>query len=101
MLNRLFEQGIAYVGTDYLAHGLWDKYIKYETAQGAFANVTRLCLRILGSPLKEIDRYFERCFPDLQARNLIKIPRVLAGIQKCKVGTPNQLEHTCSLKLGG
>lgn len=52
---------MAYVGTDYLSHGLWDKYIKFESAQGAFSNVTGLYLRILGSPLKDIDRYYDRC----------------------------------------
>ena len=63
MTSRLFERGLAYVGTDYLAHILWDKYIKFEMAQHAFSNVTAVYLRALSCPLKELDRYFSRCFP--------------------------------------
>ncbi|KAL5996845.1 hypothetical protein ACLOJK_007767 [Asimina triloba] len=29
-VRRLFERGLAYVGTDYLSWPLWDKYIEYE-----------------------------------------------------------------------
>ena len=63
MISRLFERGLAYVGTDYLAHILWDKYIKFEMAQQAFSNVTAVYLRALSCPLKELDRYISRCFP--------------------------------------
>ena len=57
---RHFEQGVAYVGTDFMAHVLLDKYIKFEVEQGAFANVARLYLQILSGPLKELPRYHSR-----------------------------------------
>ena len=57
---RVFEQGAAYVGTDYLSHILWDKYIKYELQHGTPAHVTRLYLQILGSPLRDLNRYYTR-----------------------------------------
>ena len=60
MLCRTFEDGIAYVGTDYLAHGLWDKYIKFETEQGTLENVASLYRRIMDAPLKELDRFHSR-----------------------------------------
>lgn len=57
---RIFENGIAYVGTDYLSHVLWDKYVKFEMDQGHPDHVTRLYVQILGSPLRDIDRYNSR-----------------------------------------
>ena len=57
---RTFEDGIAYVGTDYLAHGLWDKYIKFETEHGTPSSIVDLYKRILECPLKELDRYYSR-----------------------------------------
>lgn len=58
---RVFENGAAYVGTDYLAHILWDKYLKFERDNGTPVHVVRLYLQILGSPLRDIDRYYTRC----------------------------------------
>ena len=57
---RVFEQGLAYVGTDYLAHGLWDKYISLELAQSDTAKVVQLYERILASPIRELDRFHTR-----------------------------------------
>ena len=56
----MFEQGIAYVGTDYLAHGLWDKYLKFETEQGSMEVVAKLYRRIMDCPIKELDRFHTR-----------------------------------------
>jgi hypothetical protein len=30
----LFERGLAYVGTDWSAHPLWDKYVDFEVGSG-------------------------------------------------------------------
>ncbi len=49
------------MGTDFLSHVLWDKYIKFEVEQGAFANVARIYLQILSGPLRELPRYHSRC----------------------------------------
>ena len=59
---RLYEQGLAYVGSDYLAHGLWDKYVQYETSLGELPRVVALYMRTLAVPLRELelDRYFSR-----------------------------------------
>jgi hypothetical protein len=67
---RQFEQGVAYVGSDYMSHVLWDKYIKFEIQQGAFANVAHLYLQILSSPLRELQRFHSRYSINLVRRQL-------------------------------
>lgn len=58
---RVFEHGLAFVGSDFLAHSLWDKYIAFELSQSATARVIQLYERILvGSPIRELDRYYSR-----------------------------------------
>jgi hypothetical protein len=48
------------VGTDFAAHSFWDKYIEFETSQGAFPRVTALYHRILQIPLDQLTQYNER-----------------------------------------
>lgn len=57
---RLFERGLAYVGMDYLSHGLWDKYLAYELSLGAHATVAQLYLRLLRMPIQRLDEYRTR-----------------------------------------
>ncbi|CAN1270169.1 Pre-mRNA-processing factor 39-1 [Linum perenne] len=58
--TRLFERGLAYVGTDYLSHPLWDKYIEYEEMHSEWARVAAIYTRILEIPNKRLDEYFNR-----------------------------------------
>ncbi len=60
MLCRLFERSLAYVGSDFLAHGIWDKYIRYESSHEALQNVAALYTRVLQNPIKELARYWKR-----------------------------------------
>lgn len=64
--GRLFERGLAYVGTDYLSYPLWDEYIRYEESQQAWSNLALIYTRILENPVQQLDRYFN-CFKDLAA----------------------------------
>lgn len=57
---RLFERGLAYVGTDYLSFSLWDKYIEYEYMQQDWARLAVIYTRILENPNQQLDRYFGR-----------------------------------------
>ncbi|KAK1284374.1 hypothetical protein QJS10_CPB21g00169 [Acorus calamus] len=57
-IRRLFERGLAYVGTDYLSYPLWDAYISYEYAQQQWSNLAMIYTRILESPIQQLDRYF-------------------------------------------
>nr|AEF01213.1 PRP39 [x Doritaenopsis hybrid cultivar] len=66
IIRRLFERGLAYVGTDYLSFLLWDEYIRYEESQQAWSNVAMIYTRILENPLQQLDRYFN-CFKHLAA----------------------------------
>lgn len=56
--GRLFERGLAYVGTDYLSFPLWDKYIEYEYQQQNWSNLAMIYTRILEHPNQQLDRYF-------------------------------------------
>lgn len=66
IIRRLFERGLAYVGTDYLSYPLWDEYIRYEESQQAWSNLAMIYTRILEHPIQQLDRYFN-CFKDLAA----------------------------------
>lgn len=59
---RLFERGLAYVGTDYLSSPLWDEYIKYEYSQQAWSHVAMIYTRIFENPIQHLDRYFNRYY---------------------------------------
>lgn len=58
--HRIFERALAYCGSDYVAHSLWDKYINFEEEQGATLHVAALYTRALGHPLRELPRYWSR-----------------------------------------
>ncbi|GBG85973.1 hypothetical protein CBR_g40786 [Chara braunii] len=58
-IRRLFERGLDYVGTDYLAHLLWDKYLEFEYSQEEWGRVAQLYTRILLIPMQQIDRYYQ------------------------------------------
>jgi hypothetical protein len=57
----IFERALAYSGSDYLSHSLWDKYMSFEEEQGSSVTVAALYTRILNQPLKQLDRYMQRC----------------------------------------
>lgn len=61
-VERLFERGLAYVGMDYLSHGLWDKYLTYELGLGAHAQVAQLYSRLLRMPIQRLDEYRTRLY---------------------------------------
>ncbi|XP_057480000.1 pre-mRNA-processing factor 39-1-like isoform X2 [Actinidia eriantha] len=57
-IRRLFERGLAYVGTDYLSFPLWDKYIEYEYMQQEWSRLAMIYTQILENPNQQLDRYF-------------------------------------------
>ncbi|KAJ9169671.1 hypothetical protein P3X46_017833 [Hevea brasiliensis] len=59
-IRRLFERGLAYVGTDYLSYPLWDKYIEYEEMHAQWGHVAMIYMRILEIPNRRLDDYFTR-----------------------------------------
>ncbi|XP_065875544.1 pre-mRNA-processing factor 39-1 [Euphorbia lathyris] len=59
-IRRLFERGLAYVGTDYHSYPLWDKYIEYEEMHAQWGHVGMIYTRILEIPNKRLDDYFSR-----------------------------------------
>ncbi|GAB4815080.1 hypothetical protein N2152v2_002126 [Parachlorella kessleri] len=56
-MEGLFERAAAYVGADYNAHGLWDRYLRYEHNISNAPAVAALYTRILALPLRDLDRY--------------------------------------------
>ncbi|XP_012483975.1 pre-mRNA-processing factor 39-1 isoform X1 [Gossypium raimondii] len=57
-IRRLFERGLAYVGTDYLSFPLWDKYIEYEYMHQEWSRLAAIYTRIFENPNQQLDRYF-------------------------------------------
>lgn len=60
MVGRLFERGVSLVGTDYLSHLLWDKYIEFEYSQQEWSRLAQIYTRIVQIPLQHLDRYNTR-----------------------------------------
>ncbi|XP_024366580.1 pre-mRNA-processing factor 39-1 isoform X4 [Physcomitrium patens] len=56
-IRGLFERGISFVGTDYLSHLLWDKYLEFEHMRSEWSRVAQIYTRILQVPLQQLDRY--------------------------------------------
>ena len=57
LCRSIFERAAAYVGTDWHAHALWDKYIGFEAGLSNHAAVAALYTRLLALPLRDLDRY--------------------------------------------
>ncbi|GAV56669.1 hypothetical protein CFOL_v3_00211 [Cephalotus follicularis] len=56
-VRRLFERGLAYVGTDYLSSPLWDKYIEYVYMHESWGQLAVIYTRILENPIQQLDKY--------------------------------------------
>lgn len=48
------------MGTDYLSHLLWDKYLEFEHMRSEWSRVAQIYTRILQVPLQQLDRYHAR-----------------------------------------
>ena len=59
-VRALFERALKDVGSDFLSHNLWDKYIAYEHGQQATVNISHLYVRIMGMPIQQLDRFYQR-----------------------------------------
>ncbi|KAI3682635.1 hypothetical protein L1987_82748 [Smallanthus sonchifolius] len=91
-VRRLFERGLAYVGTDYLSFPLWDKYIEYEFQQQQWSNLAMIYTRILEHPNQQLDRYFNS-FRDLVASrplSELRTPEEVAAAAKTKGEVNNE-----------
>ncbi|KAI4341781.1 hypothetical protein MLD38_026465 [Melastoma candidum] len=66
VIRRLFERGLAYVGTDYLSYSLWDEYIEYEYKHQEWCHLAVIYTRIFESPILYLDKYFNS-FKELAA----------------------------------
>ncbi|XP_076942768.1 pre-mRNA-processing factor 39-1-like [Bidens hawaiensis] len=91
-VRRLFERGLAYVGTDYLSFPLWDKYIEYEFQQQQWSNLAMIYTRILEHPNQQLDRYFNS-FRDLVASrplSELRTPEEVAAAENTKGEVNNE-----------
>ncbi|ONL94513.1 Tetratricopeptide repeat (TPR)-like superfamily protein [Zea mays] len=68
IIRRLFERGLAYVGTDYHSNILWDEYIKYEESLEAWSHLADIYTRVLEHPIQQLDRYFN-CLKELASKH--------------------------------
>lgn len=57
---RLFERALAVVGTDYLSHPIWLKYLEYEENRREWGRVAALYTRLLKTPLQQLDNFYHR-----------------------------------------
>ncbi|KAL2207257.1 mRNA splicing protein [Sarocladium strictum] len=59
-VRELFERGAQMVGLDFLAHPFWDKYVEFEERHEAHDRITGILVRIIGIPMHQYARYYER-----------------------------------------
>eukprot|EP01018_Ginkgo_biloba_P009357 Gb_37984 [translate_table: standard] len=79
---RLFERGISYVGTDYLSHLLWDKYIEFEYSQQEWSRLAHIYTRILQIPVKHLDHYYNSFKQLVTSRPLTEL---LTAKKNCRI----------------
>jgi pre-mRNA-processing factor 39 len=48
------------VGLDFLAHPFWDKYIEFEERHEAHDKICAILIRVVGIPMHQYARYYER-----------------------------------------
>jgi pre-mRNA-processing factor 39 len=70
---RLFERGAACVGLDFLAHPFWDKYIEFEERMDSHDRIFAILGRVIGIPMHQYARYFEKYRQMAQSRPLTAI----------------------------
>ncbi|XP_031375680.1 pre-mRNA-processing factor 39-like [Punica granatum] len=66
IIRRLFERGLAYVGTDYLSYSLWDEYIEFEYKHQEWSRLAMIYTRIFENPILYFDKYYSS-FKELAA----------------------------------
>ncbi|KAK3007921.1 hypothetical protein RJ639_013741 [Escallonia herrerae] len=99
-IRRLFERGLAYVGTDYLSFPLWDKYIEYEFSQQEWSRLAMIYTQILENPNQQLDRYFNSFRELVASRPLSELRTAeevtaLAGAQDLEGEVhPNSVEQS-------
>ena len=75
--RSLFERAVAAVGTDYLAHGVWDKYLAFEEEQAALLGsrsyIIALYSRVLTVPLRDLDRYYQGLKTAVSATPMLEV----------------------------
>ncbi|KAI5071002.1 hypothetical protein GOP47_0013253 [Adiantum capillus-veneris] len=57
-VRRLFERGLSYVGSDYMSHILWDKYLEFEVGLNEINKISQLYTRIIQLPIQKLDHYY-------------------------------------------
>lgn len=62
IINRLFERGITYVGTDYLSHIIWDKYLLFEMEHGNYKGMAEIFQRLMKHPIRDLEKYYKQYF---------------------------------------
>lgn len=67
-VRGIYERALAYCGSDYLGHQLWDKYIHFEEEQGSALHVVSLYCRAITQPLRELSRYMSSLKAFIQGR---------------------------------
>ncbi|KAM7268459.1 hypothetical protein ACFE04_010625 [Oxalis oulophora] len=88
-VRRLFERGLAYVGSDYLSAPLWDKYIEYEYMQQSWGNIATIYTTILQNPNQQLDKYFTG-FKELAASHHLS---ELRTAEESAQVTENEAQH--------
>ncbi|KAJ3051889.1 hypothetical protein HK097_007103, partial [Rhizophlyctis rosea] len=59
-IRALFEQGLQFVGYDFMGQDFWDKYIEWEEKKENSDKVLAILERIIHIPLHQYNRYFEK-----------------------------------------
>lgn len=54
-----FENGIKFVGNQFLSHPLWDKYLEFEQNEKNLDGVLNILLRIIKVPLHQYSKYYQ------------------------------------------
>ncbi|KJZ76563.1 hypothetical protein HIM_03899 [Hirsutella minnesotensis 3608] len=83
VVRGLFERAATFVGIDFMSHPFWDKYIEYEERRDAHDHIFAILARVIGIPLHQFSRYYERFRNMSHTRPLAELvaPDVLSRVQ--------------------
>lgn len=68
-----FENGLKFVGNQFLSHPLWDKYLDFEQNEKNLTGVVKILLQVIKIPLHQYSKYYQLFLTTKQTVNIDEI----------------------------
>ncbi|KAH3757129.1 Pre-mRNA-processing factor 39 [Pelomyxa schiedti] len=98
----VFERAAKVIGEHFASHSFWDKYIEFETSLQDYPRVMELYLKIITTPLDQLQRYWERfkSFATIRPlQELLSPVEMQDWEQRQKENEKLKIEASCTIEL--